>query len=117
MSDEPQHITKSGKVLTDADIEALAREAEMGYDPSTGDSIGKLLINTTDAAVWAHHFKDQFGDEAPDEATMTTWFANAIETGRSAGERTDFEHHRGMFAEMIHARQQRHREGPWWKFW
>jgi hypothetical protein len=29
-----QFITKSGKVLTDADIEALADEAERGYDVS-----------------------------------------------------------------------------------
>lgn len=28
------HVTKTGKVLTDADIEALADEAERGYDVS-----------------------------------------------------------------------------------
>ena len=33
MSDptEPPYVTKSGKVLTDADIQALADEAERGY--------------------------------------------------------------------------------------
>lgn len=31
--DEPRtYVTKSGRVLTDADIEALADEAERGYD-------------------------------------------------------------------------------------
>jgi hypothetical protein len=29
---EPPFITKSGKMLTDADIQALANEAERGYD-------------------------------------------------------------------------------------
>lgn len=72
--------------------EALAREAEMGYDTRTGDSIGKILLNTTDASVWAHHFKDQFGDVAPDEMTMLTWFANALETGRSAGRKETCPH-------------------------
>lgn len=31
MADEP-YVTKTGKVLTDADIEALADEAEEGFD-------------------------------------------------------------------------------------
>ena len=87
MTDDPI-VTKTGKVLTDADIEALADEAEMGYewhDDGTVDSVGKILLATTDAAVWAHHFKDQFGDVAPDEYTMLTWFANALETGRGQG--------------------------------
>jgi hypothetical protein len=34
MADEGPFITKTGKVLTDADIEALADEAERGYDVS-----------------------------------------------------------------------------------
>jgi hypothetical protein len=76
----------------DPDYDALAKEAEMGYDTRTGDSIGKLLLNTTDASVWAHHFKDQFGEVAPDEATMLTWFANAIETGRNAGRKETCSH-------------------------
>lgn len=33
-ADEAPYITKTGKVLTDADIEALADEAERGYDIS-----------------------------------------------------------------------------------
>lgn len=32
MGDEKTYKTKSGKVLTDADIEAIADEAERGYD-------------------------------------------------------------------------------------
>ena len=82
MSDEPI-VTKSGKVLTDTDIEALSDEAEIGYNPHTGEPIAKILTATTDAAVWAYHFKDQFAEVMPDEHTMLTWFANAIETGRS----------------------------------
>ena len=34
MTDEQRYVTKTGKVLTDADIEALANEAEQGYDTS-----------------------------------------------------------------------------------
>jgi len=84
--DEP-YVTKTGKVLTDADLEALSREAEMGYDIRDDgvDSIAKMLTNTTDASVWAQAFMTQFGGAAPDEYTMLTWFANAIETGRAAG--------------------------------
>jgi hypothetical protein len=66
------------------DYEALADEAEMGYD-NTGDPIAKKLLATTDAQVWAEAFKGQFGDASPDVYTMLTWFANAIETGRNAG--------------------------------
>lgn len=67
------------------DYDALAREAEMGYDLESGDSVAKVLCTTTDAEVWAKHFKRQFGDVAPDFYTMLTWFANAIETGRAFG--------------------------------
>jgi hypothetical protein len=66
----------------------------MGYDTDTGDSLGKRLLNTTDAQVWAKAFKDQFGDVAPDEATMLTWFGNAIETGRSFGGKETCSHER-----------------------
>jgi hypothetical protein len=64
----------------------------MGYDTESGDSIGKLLINSTDAELWARMFKQQFGDVAPDEMTMLTWFANAIETGRNAGRKETCSH-------------------------
>jgi hypothetical protein len=30
----PVHRTKTGRILTEADMEALAREAEQGYDVS-----------------------------------------------------------------------------------
>jgi hypothetical protein len=39
VSDEPL-VTKTGKVLTDADIEALADEAEFGYEISGGGAGG-----------------------------------------------------------------------------
>ena len=41
------------------------------------------LLNTTDATVWARHFVELF--PAANEELMLGWFANAIETGRSAG--------------------------------
>lgn len=65
----------------------------MGYDTDTGDSIGKRLINSTDAQLWAHLFEEQFGGgDCPDEATMLTWFANALETGRNAGRKETCPH-------------------------
>lgn len=73
---------------SDVDWDALADEAELGYDihdDGSVDTVAQILHATTDAAVWAHHFKAQFGDTTPDEYTMLTWFANAIETGRTAG--------------------------------
>ena len=60
------------------------------------------LLATTDAMVWAQEFCRIFtgatigspptgvnyssGHRWVDEGTMLTWFANAIETGRSAGQ-------------------------------
>lgn len=46
------------------------------------------LLNTTDAEKWAEAFMEEFGDhkEDIDEGLMFSWFANAIETGRTAGE-------------------------------
>ena len=47
------------------------------------------LLSTTDAQVWAEEFMATFAGrivgEAVTEGTMIGWFANAIETGRSAG--------------------------------
>lgn len=40
-------------------------------------------MSTTDATVWAHEFVAQIPEV--DEGLMITWFANAIEVGRSAG--------------------------------
>jgi len=34
VTDEPRYVTPKGRVLTDADIEALSDEAERGYDVS-----------------------------------------------------------------------------------
>jgi hypothetical protein len=47
------------------------------------DDTTRKLLSTTDAAVWARHFVELFPDA--DEELMLGWFANAIETGRSAG--------------------------------
>lgn len=52
------------------------------------------LLSTTDASVWTQEFCRIFQGRSiggpvvtgdVDEGTMMTWFANAIETGRSAG--------------------------------
>jgi hypothetical protein len=49
------------------------------------------LLSTTDAQKWAQEFMRLFGDKRDeiDEGLMIAWFANAIETGRTAGERYD----------------------------
>jgi len=46
------------------------------------------LLETTDAQEWAQEFMRLFGDRRDeiDEGLMISWFANAIETGRRAGE-------------------------------
>lgn len=43
------------------------------------------LNATTDAMEWAKEFDRIFPDVWPDLNIMLAWFANAIETGRSAG--------------------------------
>lgn len=81
---EPEEASVPG----DVDYDKLADEAEMGYvldiDEGRVDSVAKILNSTTDAAVWAHHFKRQFGDQCPSEYTMLSWFANAIGTGQAS---------------------------------
>jgi hypothetical protein len=47
------------------------------------DDRTRRLMSTTDAAVWAHEFVTLFPEA--DEGLMISWFANAIEVGRSAG--------------------------------
>jgi hypothetical protein len=53
------------------------------------DEVGKRLINTTDAVVWAEEFcrifDGKFVNTDVGQDVMLTWFANAIETGRNAG--------------------------------
>lgn len=46
------------------------------------------LLQTTDAQVWAQEFMRRFGERTDeiDEGPMISWFANAIEAGRTAGE-------------------------------
>lgn len=53
------------------------------------DITAMLLHNTTDGQIWAQEFMRLFGDRRDeiDEDLMIGWFANAIETGRSAGSR------------------------------
>ena len=51
----------------------------------------KSLLSTTDARTWARWFMSTQEDASAegrtlvDEATMIGWFANALETGRTAG--------------------------------
>lgn len=81
-----------GYAITDPEM-----DADIGRDRTRmrlrAESVQNILLATTDAVVWAHHFVEQFGDSegtggigvCPDEATMITWFANALETGRNQG--------------------------------
>jgi hypothetical protein len=52
-------------------------------DDTTRKLFSRKLYDTTDAIVWAHEFVTLFSEI--DEGLMIGWFANAIETGRSAG--------------------------------
>ena len=45
----------------------------------------RLLLNSTTADVWAKEFVRVHGG---DEGLMLTWFANAIEVGRTAGKKS-----------------------------
>ena len=61
-----------------------------------GDALAHKLHNTTDGQIWAQEFMRVVESGVTvDEGLMLGWFANAIETGRSAG----------------HAAAQRHRLG------
>ena len=46
------------------------------------------MLASTDAREWAAEFMRLFGErrEEIDEGLMISWFANAIESGRSAGQ-------------------------------
>lgn len=63
------------------------REREQG-----AESAGQLLARLgTDGQAWAREFLRRFdgepvGGDRVDEGLMIGWFANAIETGRSAGQ-------------------------------
>ena len=50
------------------------------------DTLGRRLLSTTDAAVWADEYVKLYGG---DWGLMVAWFANAIETGRAAGRDDD----------------------------
>lgn len=49
------YVTKSGHVLTEADIEKLAAEAEAGYDPAqvTNIRLGRERQISEQAFIWA----------------------------------------------------------------
>jgi hypothetical protein len=53
------------------------------------DTKTNALLETTDAMEWAEMFIELFGDRrnAINRDLMVGWFANAIETGRRAGEK------------------------------
>src|SRR4051794_13518663 len=87
---EPEDLvlrTKSGRVLTDADIQALSQEAERGYDVTGVRKVKpeNTLLHTTDARVWAEEFcrifDGKFINRDVGLDVMVTWFANAIEVG------------------------------------
>lgn len=64
----------------------LSEEAEFGYEGTDVDGwtpVQKRLMETVDPMEWARAFKYQFEDEAPDEATMATWFKGAMFVGAS----------------------------------
>lgn len=48
------------------------------------------LLETTDGMEWAEAFMELFSDRRDeiDAGLMVGWFANAIETGRRAGEKS-----------------------------
>jgi hypothetical protein len=52
----------------------------------TDAELTAVLHGTTDAAVWAREFVALF--PPVDEGLMISWFANAIEIGRTAGEQS-----------------------------
>ena len=43
----------------------------------------------TDAAIWATKYGERFPDQTPDEGTLISWFANAIEAGGTAQNKPD----------------------------
>lgn len=47
--------------------------------------MSKELLDTTDGNAWAQRFIETVDDGQVDVDLMRTWFANAIETGRSHG--------------------------------
>lgn len=49
----------------------------------TTDNTAELLHSTTDAQVWAKEFVRIFPEFAKHEGLMHSWFANAIETGKT----------------------------------
>ena len=68
----------------------------MDQRPDYMDEQGRIdLHRTTDAQVWAREFVHVIGNHPTadpyNEYFMLTWFANAIEIGRSAGEQAERE--------------------------
>ena len=47
------------------------------------------ILQTTNPGIWSEEFMGLFGDRKGeiDDGLMISWFANAIETGRRAGEK------------------------------
>lgn len=98
-------VTKQGQYVRAGSGEWLLRAAADDLWPIDGDVFeasyerpdlpvnGDLedLLATTDGMTWAAKFVEQFkglvvDGTVIDEGLMVTWFANAIETGRRAGE-------------------------------
>jgi hypothetical protein len=69
--DRTQLVTKSGKVLTDADIEALADEAERGYD------VSHLVGKPDRRKVWVVELPDGLDTVPAGGQVMIEQFGNA----------------------------------------
>jgi hypothetical protein len=88
---KPEYHRKlyAGRVLTDADTDALSDALSDEAEMPEGISVMRQLHGVTTGQEWAAVFQRQFRLVNPDEVTMAKWFANAIETGR-ADERLEY---------------------------
>jgi len=77
--------TETGETITPIMGEALAVEAEEGYDPMAEeeyDPTASMLHQTNDAQVWAREFMKRVEQGCViDEGMMLGWFANALMCG------------------------------------
>lgn len=59
----------------------MAKKIEIVKDENILSHMG------VDAMKWAEQFCARFGTDVTDEGLMLGWFANAIESGRNAGQK------------------------------
>lgn len=55
--------------------------------PVNADNVAMRLHNTTDAQMWTEQFLAIYPEGTADHETLVGWFANAIEVGRTFGQR------------------------------